>query len=86
VSASLFRSVTIPANALMKPPSGGPGSGPPIVTFQGTATISPGTVLAAVIGWDIMRFFPDAASRVLSVTVGPSNPHYGQRGRSSWSR
>ena len=25
--------------------------------------------------WDIMRFFPDAAGRVLSVTVGPSNPH-----------
>jgi ABC-2 type transport system permease protein len=25
--------------------------------------------------WDIMRFFPDAAGRVLSVTVGPTNPH-----------
>ena len=25
--------------------------------------------------WDIMRFFPDAAGRVLSVTVGPPNPH-----------
>ena len=25
--------------------------------------------------WDIMRFFPDAAGRVLSVTVGSSNPH-----------
>ena len=121
VSASLFRSVTIPANALVKPPAG--GNGPPIVTFQGTATISPGHVLAAVIGtalfvtvvaliafglgaiirhtagaitsaiglmfvlsvivqllpdnwrWDIMRFFPDAAGRVLSVTVGSSNPH-----------
>jgi hypothetical protein len=93
------------------------------VTFQGTATISPGTVLAAVIGtavfvtvvaliafglgavirhtagaitsaiglmfvlpviiqllpdnwrWDIVRFFPDAAGRVISVTVGQSNPH-----------
>ncbi len=123
VSASLFHSTTIPANALMKPPAGGPGSGPPLVTFQGTETISSGTVLAAVIGtalfvtvvvliafglgaiirhtagaitsaigllfvlsiiiqllpdtwrWDIMRFFPDAAGRVLSVTVGPSNPH-----------
>jgi ABC-2 type transport system permease protein len=123
VSASLFHSTTIPVNALMKPPAGGPGSGPPLVTFQGTETISSGTVLAAVIGtalfvtvvaliayglgaiirhtagaitsaigllfvlsiiiqllpdnwrWDIMRFFPDAAGRVLSVTVGPSNPH-----------
>ncbi len=123
VSASLFHSTTIPANALMKPPAGGPGSGPPLVTFQGTETITSGTVLAAVIGtalfvtvvvliafglgaiirhtagaitsaigllfvlsiiiqllpdtwrWDIMRFFPDAAGRVLSVTVGPSNPH-----------
>jgi ABC-2 type transport system permease protein len=121
VSASLFRSITIPANALMHPPAG--GNGPPVVTFQGTETISPSTVLAAVIGtalfvtvvaliafglgaiirhtagaitsaigllfvlsiiiqllpdtwrWDIMRFFPDAAGRVLSVTVGPSNPH-----------
>ena len=25
--------------------------------------------------WDIMRFFPDAAGRVLSVTVGQQNPH-----------
>jgi ABC-type transport system involved in multi-copper enzyme maturation permease subunit len=25
--------------------------------------------------WEIMRFFPDAAGRVLSVTVGPGNPH-----------
>jgi ABC-2 type transport system permease protein len=25
--------------------------------------------------WDIMRFFPDAAGRVMSVTVGPGNPH-----------
>jgi ABC-2 type transport system permease protein len=25
--------------------------------------------------WDIMRFFPDAAGRVLSVTVGGDNPH-----------
>ena len=123
VSASLFRSITIPANALVTQPASGKGSGPPVVTFQGTETISPGTVLAAVIGtalfvtvvaliafglgaiirhtagaitsaigllfvlsviiqllpdtwrWDIMRFFPDAAGRVLSVTVGSSNPH-----------
>jgi ABC-2 type transport system permease protein len=123
VTASLFGSVTIPMNALVKGPAGGPGNGPPAVTFQGTATISPGTVLVAIIGtalfvtvvtliafglgaiirhtagaitsaiglmfvlsiiiqilpdnwrWDIMRFFPDAAGRVLSVTVGSSNPH-----------
>jgi ABC-type transport system involved in multi-copper enzyme maturation permease subunit len=25
--------------------------------------------------WDIMRFFPDAAGRVVWVTVGPDNPH-----------
>jgi ABC-2 type transport system permease protein len=25
--------------------------------------------------WDIVRFFPDAAGRVLSVTVGQHNPH-----------
>jgi ABC-2 type transport system permease protein len=123
VSASLFHSVTIPANANMSPPAGGPGSGPPIVTFSGTDVISPGTVLTAIIGtalfvtvvamiafglgaiirhtagaitsaiglmfvlpiiiqilpdnwrWDIMRFFPDAAGRVLSVTVGNTNPH-----------
>ena len=25
--------------------------------------------------WDIMRFFPDAAGRVISVTVGNANPH-----------
>ena len=40
VSASLLHSTTIPANALMKPPAGGPGSGPPLVTFEGTETIS----------------------------------------------
>jgi ABC-2 type transport system permease protein len=123
VSASLFHSVTIPANATMSPPAGGPGSGPPVVTFSGTDVISPGTVLTAIIGialfvtvvaliafalgsiirhtagaitsaiglmfvlpiiiqilpsnwrWDIMRFFPDAAGRVLSVTIGQGNPH-----------
>ena len=123
VSASLFHSVTIPANAIMSAPAGGPGSGPPTVTFSGTTVISPGTVLTAIIGcalfvtvvaliafalgaiirhtagaitaaiglmfvlpiiiqvlpdhwrWDIMRFFPDAAGRVLSVTIGQDNPH-----------
>ena len=25
--------------------------------------------------WEVMRFFPDAAGRVISVTVGPGNPH-----------
>ena len=123
VSASLFHSVTIPADVNMSPPPGGPGSGPPNVTFSGTIVISPGTVLTAIIGcalfvtvvaliafalgsiirhtagaitsaigllfvlpiivqilpdtwrWDIMRFFPDAAGRVLSVTIGQHNPH-----------
>jgi ABC-2 type transport system permease protein len=123
VSASLFHSVTIPVNAVTRPPAGGPGSGPPVVTFSGTEVISPGTVLTAIIGtalfvtvvaliafglgaivrhtagaitsaiglmfvvpiivqilpdtwrWDIMRFFPDAAGRVLSVTIGASDPH-----------
>jgi ABC-type transport system involved in multi-copper enzyme maturation permease subunit len=123
VSASLFHSVTIPANAIMSAPAGGPGSGPPKVTFSGTTVISPGTVLTAIIGcalfvtvaaliafalgsiirhtagaitsaigllfvlpvivailpdtwrWDIIRFMPDSAGRVLSVTIGQHNPH-----------
>ncbi len=116
VSASLFHSITIPANAVQN------GS-PKNVTFSGTIVISPGTVLTAIIGtalfvtvvgliafglgsiirhtagaitsaiglmfvipiivqllpntwrWDVVRFFPDAAGRVLSVTVGQHNPH-----------
>jgi ABC-2 type transport system permease protein len=116
VSASLFHSVTIPANGVQNGPSGN-------VTFSGTIVISPGTVLTAIIGtalfvtavgliafglgsiirhtagaitsaiglmfvlpiilqllpdtwrWDVVRFFPDAAGRVLSVTVGQHNPH-----------
>jgi ABC-2 type transport system permease protein len=116
VSASLFHSVTIPANAIQNGPNAP-------TTFQGTDVISPGTVLTAVIGialfvtaaaviafglgaiirhtagaiasaiglmfvlpiiiqllpndwrWDIMRFFPDAAGRVISVTVGSGNQH-----------
>jgi ABC-2 type transport system permease protein len=124
VSASLFHNVTIPADANVSPPAGGPGSGgPPTVAFHGTTVISPGTVLTAIIGtalfvtvvaliafalgsiirhtagaitsaiglmfvlpiiiailpdtwrWDIMRFFPDASGRVLSVTIGQHNPH-----------
>jgi ABC-2 type transport system permease protein len=116
VSASLFHSVTIPANAVQ---NGSPDN----VAFSGTIVISPATVLTAIIGtalfvtvvaliafglgsiirhtagaitsaiglmfvipiivqllpdawrWDIIRFFPDSAGRVLSVTVGQHNPH-----------
>jgi ABC-type transport system involved in multi-copper enzyme maturation permease subunit len=119
VSASLFHSVTVPANAQVSPGS----NGGPAVSFHGTDVISATTVLGAVIGcalfvtlvaviafgvgaiirhtagtisivigamfvipiivqalpnnwrWDIMRFFPDAAGRVVSVTVGGTNPH-----------
>ena len=122
VSASLFHSVTIPANVNMSPGPQGP-NGPPNYQFIGHIVISPGTVLTAIIGcalfvtvvaliafalgaiirhtagaitaaiglmfvlpiiiqvlpdhwrWDIMRFFPDAAGRVLSVTIGQDNPH-----------
>jgi len=116
VSASLFHSITIPANAVQNGPQNN-------VTFSGTIVISPGTVLTAIIGtalfvtvvaliafglgsiirhtagaitsaiglmfvipiivqllpdtwrWDIIRFFPDSAGRVLSVTVDQHNPH-----------
>ena len=117
VSASLFHSVTIPANAIQNGPGGN-------VTFSGSIVISPGTVLTAIIGtalfvtvvaliafalgaivrhtagaitsviglmfilpiiiqvalpntwrWDVMRFFPDAAGRVLSVTTGQTPQH-----------
>jgi ABC-2 type transport system permease protein len=116
VGASLFHSVTIPANATQ---NGAPND----VTFSGSIVISPGDVLTAIIGtalfvtvvaliafalgsiirhtagaitsaiglmfvlpiiiqvlpntwrWDIMRFFPDAAGRMLSVTVGQGNQH-----------
>jgi ABC-type transport system involved in multi-copper enzyme maturation permease subunit len=121
LSASLFHSTTVPANANMSPPAS--GNGPPVVTFQGTDLVTSGHVLTAVIGtalfvtvvaliafglgaiirhtagaitstigllfvlsiiiqilpdnwrWDIMRFFPDAAGRVISVTAGNTNPH-----------
>jgi ABC-2 type transport system permease protein len=116
VTASLFHSVTIPANGVQNGP-------PNNVTFSGTDVISPGTVVTAIIGtallvtvvaliafglgaiirhtagaitsaigllfvvpiivqvlpntwrWDVMRFFPDAAGRVLPVTIGQQNPH-----------
>jgi ABC-2 type transport system permease protein len=116
VGASLFHSVTIPANAIQNGPSSS-------VSFSGTIVISPSTVLTAIIGtalfvtvvaliafalgaiirhtagaitsaiglmfvlpiiiqvlpntwrWDVMRFFPDAAGRVLSVTIGQYNQH-----------
>jgi ABC-2 type transport system permease protein len=119
ISASLFHTVTIPANANVT--CNGPG--PCTATFSGTDVISPSTVLTAIIGtalfvtivaliaygvgsilrhtagaiatviallfiipileqtlpndwrWDIMRFLPDAATRVISVTVGGTNPH-----------
>src|SRR6204780_208661 len=118
VSASLFHTVTIPANANVNcGPSGC------TATFSGTDVITASTVLTAIIGtalfvtivaliafgvgsilrhtagaiatviallfivpileqtlpndwrWDIMRFLPDAATRVISVTVGGINPH-----------
>ncbi len=118
VSASLFHTVTIPANANVNcNPSGC------TATFFGTDVINPSTVLTAIIGtalfvtivaliaygvgsivrhtagaisiviallfivpileqtlpndwrWDIMRFLPDAATRVISTTVGSGNMH-----------
>jgi ABC-2 type transport system permease protein len=118
VSASLFHTVTIPANANVNcGPSGC------TATFSGTDVITSSTVLTAIIGtalfvtivaliafgvgsivrhtagaiaiviallfivpileqtlpndwrWDIMRFLPDAATRVISVTVGGTNIH-----------
>ena len=119
VSASLFHTVTIPANANV---NCNPNSGC-TATFSGTDVITASTVLTAIIGtalfvtivaliafgvgsilrhtagaiatviallfivpileqtlpndwrWDIMRFLPDAASRVISITVGGGNPH-----------
>jgi ABC-2 type transport system permease protein len=119
VSASLFHSVTVPANVQLSQT----GNGPTTYVFHGTDVISSGTVLTAIVGtalfvtvvaliafalgaiirhtagaitstiglmfvlsivlqvlpnswrWDIIRFFPDSAGRVLSVTVGGGNPH-----------
>jgi ABC-2 type transport system permease protein len=118
VSASLFHTVTIPANANVNCNPNGCTA-----TFSGTDVITASTVLTAIIGtalfvtivaliaygvgsilrhtagaiatviallfiipileqtlpndwrWDIMRFLPDAATRVISVTVGGDNPH-----------
>jgi ABC-type transport system involved in multi-copper enzyme maturation permease subunit len=118
VSASLFHTVTVPANANV---NCGPGGC--TATFSGTDVITASTVLTAIIGtalfvtivaliafgvgsivrhtagaiaiviallfivpileqtlpndwrWDIMRFLPDAATRVISVTVGGTNIH-----------
>jgi ABC-2 type transport system permease protein len=118
VSASLFHTVTIPANANVNCNQNGCTA-----TFSGTDVITASTVLTAIIGtalfvtivaliaygvgsivrhtagaiaivvallfivpileqtlpndwrWDIMRFLPDAATRVISVTVGGPNPH-----------
>jgi ABC-2 type transport system permease protein len=51
VRASLFHNVSIPANANVSPPPGGPGSNaPPVVTFSGTDVITPAHVLTAIIG------------------------------------
>jgi ABC-2 type transport system permease protein len=119
VAASLFHTVTIPANANVT--CNGPG--PCTATFFGTDVINPSTVLTAIIGtalfvtivaliaygvgaivrhtagtiaiviallfivpvlehtlpdtwrWDLMRFLPDAANTVVSVTVGGTNEH-----------
>jgi ABC-2 type transport system permease protein len=119
IRASVFHTVTIPANANVT--CNGPG--PCTATFFGTDVINPSTVLTAVIGtalfvtivaliaygvgaivrhtagaiaiviallfivpilehtlpddwrWDLMRFLPDAANQVVSVTIGSDNPH-----------
>jgi ABC-type transport system involved in multi-copper enzyme maturation permease subunit len=136
VSASLFHTVKIHANAMVNcggpaggtVKGGGPGGGPgacahQVVTYSGTDVITPGSVLAAIIGtalfvtivaliaygvgalvrhtagaiaivialmfiipilehtlpdswhFDIMRFLPDAANQVVSVTVGGPVQH-----------
>jgi ABC-2 type transport system permease protein len=120
VSASLFRSTTVPAIANESPGPGGP-NGNPTVTFLGHLLIPSSTVLTAIIGtalfvtvvaviafglgaiirhtagaittvigvmfvipiivqilpgkwrWDLIRFMPDSAGRVISVTTGTAN-------------
>ena len=125
VAASLFHTVTIPANANVNCTGGGPGSGGPgncTATFSGTDVITASTVLTAIIGtalfvtivaliafgvgsivrhtagtiaiviallfivpilehtlpdnWrcDIMRFLPDAANQVVSITIAGNGP------------
>jgi ABC-2 type transport system permease protein len=136
VAASLFHTVTIPANAMTTcvggsggqiPDGNGPGPGPGcghlVTTFSGTDVITASTVLIAIVScalfvtlvaliafgvgsivrhtagtiaiviaflfivpileqtlpndwrWDIMRFLPDAATRVVAVTVGGTDIH-----------
>ena len=130
VAASLFHTITIPANAMVNcigpgggknsGPGAGPGCGHLTVTFSGTDVITASDVLTAIIGtalfvtivaliafgvgsivrhtagtiaivialmfivpilehtlpdnwhFDIMRFLPDAANQVVSLTI-PSN-------------
>ena len=128
MAASLFHTVTIPANANVTCQPN-PGNGPSCTaTFSGTDVINPSTVLTAIIGtalfvtivaliafgvgsivrhtagtiatviallfivpilehtlpdhwrWDIMRFLPDAANQVVSVTVRAT-----ARGSHLWS-
>jgi ABC-2 type transport system permease protein len=137
VAASLFHTITVPANAItncvgggggqVPDGKGGPGPGPGcaghlVTTFSGTDVIHPSTVLAAIIGtalfvtivalisfgvgsivrhtagaiaivialmfiipllentlpsdWhnDIMRFLPDAANQVVSLTIAGNGP------------
>jgi ABC-2 type transport system permease protein len=135
VAASLFHTVTIPANAMVNciggaggkvPDGNGPGPGPGCahltVTFSGTDVITASNVLTAIIGtalfvtivaliafgvgsivrhtagtiaivialmfivpilehtlpddWrnDIMRFLPDAANQVVSLTIASNGP------------
>ena len=132
VAASLFHTVTIPANAMVNciGPGGGknsgPGAGPGCdhltVTFSGTDVITASNVLTAIIGtalfvtivaliafgvgsivrhtagtiaivialmfivpilehtlpdnwhFDIMRFLPDAANQVVSLTIASNGP------------
>jgi ABC-type transport system involved in multi-copper enzyme maturation permease subunit len=134
VAASLFHTVTIPANAMVNcigggpgkgvnsGPGAGPGCGHLVVTFSGTDVITASAVLTAIIGtalfvtivalisfgvgsivrhtagaiaivialmfivpilehtlpdnWhnDIMRFLPDAANQVVSLTIASDGP------------
>jgi ABC-2 type transport system permease protein len=132
VAASLFHTVTIPANAMMNcigpggvknsGPGAGPGCGHLTVTFSGTDVITASAVLSSIIGtalfvtivaliafgvgsivrhtagtiaivialmfivpilehtlpdnWhnDIMRFLPDAANQVVSLTIASNGP------------
>ena len=142
VAASLFHTVTIPANAKVNCIGGGarartaapagPGCGHLVVTFSGTDVITASTVLTAIIGtalfvtivaliafgvgsivrhtagtiaivialmfivpilehtlpddwhFDIMRFLPDAANQVVSLTIASNGPGTcGRPGRSS---